>query len=169
MVLSEYFIINYIEIDVMDDDYKNYEMSNGRSGDVYVNELTFTPVVLTDIISCDCEILPVDLKYLYSDISDGYAPQQYGYNFIINYSSELQYSSSNYIWNNFEGDSIVFSRTNPVIYNSSDATLEKWTSDEDEYVLWVDYTRSLTILSLTMITMFIDLTMVIRFLQMWFL
>lgn len=138
--LEQFLIIKYKDIEILDENFEYTSVDNGRAGEIYINEFTYLPTSMFELFSSEGEILPVSMKMMYNkNFFD--TPIQYGYNWGINYSSTLTYTGTTFVWDNFDGTTITFLRTNPVQYDSSNK-LAKWTDINNNYVLWVNETNS---------------------------
>ncbi len=138
--INQFLIINYKDIDILDESFEYTSIDNGRAGEIYINEFTYLPTAMFELFSSEGEILPLSMKMMYSkNFFD--TPVQYGYNWGINYTSTLIYTGTTFVWNNFDGTTITFLRTNPAQTDGSKARV-KWTDINNDYVLWIDETES---------------------------
>lgn len=137
-VLSQFLIVNYIEIDILDEEFNYYSIDVGRAGNLYINEFMGSPTMLLELMGTEGEILPVSLKMMYTENYYN-SPLQYGYNWGINYMSSLTYENAVFKWELFDGSSVAFLRTNPVQTNNG---LSKWTEPTGKYVLWVNENKT---------------------------
>lgn len=138
--LEQFLIIKYKDIDILDETFSYTSFDNGRAGETYINEFSYLPTSMFELFSSEGEILPISMKMMYNqNFFD--SPVQYGYNWGINYSSTLTYNGTTFVWDNFDGTTVTFLRTNPVQFDSS-KNLVKWTDVNNDYVLWVNETNS---------------------------
>lgn len=137
--LNQFLVIQYKDIETFDESFEYTSINNGRAGEIFINEFTHLPSLKFDLFSSESEILPVAIKMMYSRNFYN-TPIQYGYNWGINYLGTLEYKNTAFVWDNFDGSTIVFQATNPQQKDSLGRV--KWTEPTNSFVLWVDSLKS---------------------------
>lgn len=129
-----YFIINYREINPLDNSFPSYSFDMGRAGIVKVNEFTNDIVIERNDLGIDGAIMPTLIGGLYYDNNLG-SSVQYGYDWSFNYNSQLAKNGNSFAWTNPNGQVVYFERDTSFPITDG---YTKWIEDESNYTLMVN-------------------------------
>lgn len=129
-----YFIINYREINPLDNSFPSYSFDMGRAGIIKVNEFTNDIVVERNDLGIDGAIMPslINGLYYYNNLGSSV---QYGYNWSFNYNSLLAKNGNSFAWTNPNGQVVYFERDTSFPITDG---YTKWIEDESNYTLMVN-------------------------------
>lgn len=119
--------IYYREIGDVDKTIESETVDLGRSGTLYVNDYTCSPLIVRNDLSVYDELAQVNIQTIINPSAIDNNPSD-GVNARTNYYSILQYENGEYYWKNCEGEYVFF------VYNSGNNFVGS-NSSGDKYIL----------------------------------